>query len=431
MRGERLSLRQLLASGCVISAVLAGWSGATAQGQQRSTVSKLVFQNAGPYSQKDLEQAAGVHAGQKLSLADMQAAAQRLVDTGSFDNASLESKGQPDALTLIFVLKPSAAGDLHPISFGNFVWFTPEELMTIARKTAPLVGSGLPEGGVVLDNLSEALQAALVAKGIPGAQVSHTLILPSTASPVSAIQYRVEQPRVILRTIQLEGVAPEFQPAMQTVAARLQGSPYVDGPTAATERALLQPYLDAGYLDVSLRHVALKPVAEQGGVYGVELQGEVDRGEAYRVGAIQFEGSALMSQDAFTAGEKLHAGDVASRARLLASVEPLDAMYHKLGYMDEYVDLGARPDPAAHTVSYRLKVVPGPVYHVRKVAVEGLSPATRAEFDRAWTLKTGDPYDAEYVRTFVTKNSALPSLRGLQARLGPQPIRQRTRWTSR
>ena len=229
------------------------------------------------------------------------------------------------------------------------------------------------------------------------------------------VEYRVDKPFVIVNAISLDGVSPEFAPAVREVAARLRGTSWEDGPTEATQRALLQPYLTAGNLDATLADLQTTFAPQPGGLYGVSLKARVSAGSPYKVSAIRFDDSPVVSAASFAATAKLHAGDVASRAQLLASLAPVDAAYHKLGYMDEYVDTGAHLDSAAHTMSYDLHVVPGDVYTVHSINVQGLSPTARAEFDKAWSLKPGQPYDAGYVTAFVTNNT---SLRTLSAYIG-------------
>ena len=75
--------------------------------------------------------------------------------------------------------------------------------------------------------------------------------------------------------------------------------------------------------------------------------------------------------------------------------------------MDEYVDTGAKLDRAAQTVRYDVRVVPGDIYRLHSVTVQGLAPEARAEFDQGWKMKVGDPYDAAYLRAFLSKNTAL------------------------
>ena len=62
------------------------------------TIKKIVFDGQNLYSQSDLEAASGLKPGQTLNNEALQAAAQRLVDTGAFDDmqATLPTKRTPD-----------------------------------------------------------------------------------------------------------------------------------------------------------------------------------------------------------------------------------------------------------------------------------------------------------------------------------------------
>jgi hypothetical protein len=52
---------------------------------------------------------------------------------------------------------------------------------------------------------------------------------------------------------------------------------------------------------------------------------------------------------------------------------------------------------------------------VQKVTAEGLDPAQKADFDRGFTMKPGDPYNPEYVAGFLKNNSSLKTLLGYSA----------------
>src|SRR5580698_1544322 len=92
------------------------------------TSGKIIFKNPGKRSQADLESAAGIHSGQKVSTANLQAAAQRLIDTGYFDDVGVGVEGPSGALAVTFTLKPLDPQHLSATGFENFVWLTPEEL---------------------------------------------------------------------------------------------------------------------------------------------------------------------------------------------------------------------------------------------------------------------------------------------------------------
>jgi outer membrane protein assembly factor BamA len=379
------------------------------------TASKIVFRNAGAYAQADLERVAGLHAGSKMVLADIQAAAQRLADTGCFDAVNVDSQGAPGALTVIFILKPSAGGSLYPVNFPNLVWFTPSELQEIVHQAVPLSSNGLPDSTATLESVSAALVTALAAKGVTDATVRHTVATASSASPETRINFLLQRPYVFWGKVSLAGLPPEIAPAETKLITKLGADPYAGGvATEQTHSVLLDPLLDAGYLEAKLEDVQREvgPLSPQN-VAKVDVTGKVVAGAGpYHVSAIKLESSALVPASAWDGMAKLHAGDLASRHLLLASVEPIDRAYHKQGYMDEYVDMGAKLDAPAHTVSYDLKVVPGEVYRVRNVVAQGLSSEAQADFDRGWMMKTGMPYAPEYVSGFIKGNTALRALAG-------------------
>ena len=394
----------------VLTALL-GLLGSFAQAQQM-TATSVVFRGAGSYAQVDLESVAGLHAGSRMTLADIQAAAQRLADSGCFDEVKVDSKGPASALTVIFLLKASPASEIHPAAFLNLVWFTPQELGEILHKAAPLSAVGLFETTGVLDRISESLVSALQAKGVSNAVISHTVAGATSIRPKAVVMFRVQRPYVRVGTLVLDGVSAALAPAEAKVTSQMHGRAYADGDEPFQTRGLLLgPYLNQGYLDTHLEDVRLKLRPGSAEDVDVDVTAKVV-GDAtpYRVSYIRFAGTPVVTADVWSSAAKLHPGDVASREQLLASIDPIDRAYHKLGYMDEYVNPGTKLDHAAHTVNYDLTVVPGEVYRLHDVAVQGLTPEARAEFDQIWSMHPGDPYDSNYVHDIVTGNRAMRHL---------------------
>ncbi|HLI77375.1 MAG TPA: hypothetical protein VKV02_10560, partial [Acidobacteriaceae bacterium] len=368
---------------------------------------------AGPFAQADLEEVSGVHLGSKLNVAQMQAAVQHLVDTGCFDDIHLDSAGTPAALTLVFVLKPVANQFLYRAAFENFVWFTPVELRAIAHRSAPLFSDRVPESGVALDAVTAGLQAALAERGVTQAEVVHEFLPATSAHPETLVVFRVAQPRVVVQAASLDGVPAEFSAALSRIEAKLKGSPYVakDEPDS-TESWLLAPLWDAGYSEARVADTRTTIEAAAKDAVGVRIEGKLEAGALYHVGTVGFEATPVVTAQTFATMQKLQTGATASRGQLLRTEAPIEAAYHKLGYMYAYVDAGATTDSATHTVNYALKVVPGDVFRLHSVNVLGLSPEARAQFDLAWMMKPGDPYNADYVSGFLTSNTAMRGLAG-------------------
>ncbi|WP_158824299.1 POTRA domain-containing protein [Granulicella sp. S156] len=379
------------------------------------TSGKIIFKNPGKMAQADLEAAGGIHSGQKVTTANLQTVAQRLMDTGYFDDVGVGVEGPASALAVTFTLKPLDPQHLAATGFENFVWLTPEELTAVLHKAAPLFHDQLPDAGNQPDAINTALQEALAAKGVT-ATVIHETLEPSTSQPLRVVEYRVEHPGVRIHGIALQGISPAMSSDMEKLAQKLRGTRYNEGLAGVTTAGvLLQPYHNAGYLEAKLKNVSQTLSQPEPSIVDVDLTATVDEGEPYHVGTLAFAGTPIIASDAVLSTAKLHPGDVASRKLLLDTLAPIDIAYKRQGYMDVFVEPSASLDTAAHTVSYNITVVPGEQYHLRSVTPLNLSPTAQKDFDTGWRMKPGDLYNAEYITSFLKNNTALQALNGYSA----------------
>lgn len=376
------------------------------------TAAKIVFKDPGPYSQADLEAVAQLHPHDKVGHDTVQAAAQRLIDTGYFDDVGASMEGSASALQVTFKLKPYTPAQMTTASFENFVWLTPQERDAAIHKAAPLFAGMLPSAGTQTDAITAALQAALAAKGVQ-ATVVHTDIEPSLLQPERIISLSVDRPAVLIHAVSLRGVAADLAAQIQTVAGKLRNGAYTEGKARpTTEDRLLTPYFDAGYIAAKLDDFGRVVAVPTGSSVGVDVSGIVSAGDVYHVSALDYAGTPIASADLMRKSAKLHVGDVASRKLLLETLQPIDDAYRHLGYMDVFVDSGAKIDTTAHTVSYSVTVMPGEQYRLHSVVANGLPPDAQTEFDRVWRMKAGELYDVSYVNGFFKSNSSLHALQG-------------------
>jgi outer membrane protein assembly factor BamA len=378
------------------------------------TIQKLVFQGQTPYSQAALEAASGLKVGSPLSDADLRAAAERLINTGAFGDVGASLDGPAKSISVIFKVQPAGPEHLARASFDNFVWFSREELSSELQKRVPLFNGSVPEGGNVQDAVEGALKQMLTAKGVE-AKVSSQLVGPHPGQPFRMAEYHVEAPSIELHRLEIAGVPPGFTAATDKVVHALIGSPYSDGLMGGLSERVLADYRNAGYQEAALTGLKSTVVSSGAARVTVDVTATLQPGEVYRVSKLAWAGSPQMTAAAFTAAAKLQPGDVASEQALLASVENLDAAYRNQGYMDVIVDAAPKLDRAAHQVAYTVSAIPGPQYKLRELTVQGLTPAQRKEFDSAWKLHAGDVYNAGYVKSFLTSNTALQTLASLKA----------------
>jgi outer membrane protein assembly factor BamA len=378
-----------------------------AAAQKPYTAAKIVFNHPGPYTQAQLEAAAGMPEGTKFNADDLRAAAQALVDTGFFLSAGAElAPGRYAAITVLFDIEPIDRAQMVHVEFENFVWLSHAEIESALQAKAPLFLDYLPEASPLFDVFDQALTDALANKGV-AATVAHDTIEPTLLYPERTLEFRITAPQVRVANVKLSGVAQELAPLIQKSVNAAAKAPYSD----RTADLILAPLRDAGYIQASLSEVTLDP-AIAGGTASVVLSATLNPGDVYRVSGFTFAGTSLLSADSFAASEKLHAGDIASRALLLQTLAPLDAAYRRQGYMDVVVEVAPAIDAATHQVAYTVTVTPGEQYRLHQVAANNLDSAARADFDRGFLMKTGDLYNPEYLTGFLKNNTALRALDG-------------------
>lgn len=379
---------------------------------QQYTIKKIVFDGPTPYSQASLEAASGLKVGDSISKTDLQAASQRLVDTGAFDEMQSTVDGPIKSVSVIFKLKAVDPSRLLTTGFENFVWYQPAELVAELQKRVPLFNGTVPEAGNQQDAIVAALQQMLSEKNI-AAKVSEEPLAPSPAQPLRVAEFRVDSPSVQIHSVTLAGVTPPFAAATDKMVHQLTGARYNEGlsPTNISN-ILLAAYRDAGYQASSLDSLTRTVVSSTPSRVDIDVSATIKPGDVYLLSKLDWPGSPIMSTSDFNAAAKLHPGDVASRKALIESLGNLATAYRSKGYID--VSASALPalDTATHQVAFTIAANAGAQYTLRSISSQNLSDAQKKDFDRAWILHPGDVYNETYVTGFLKNNTALLSLAG-------------------
>jgi outer membrane protein assembly factor BamA len=372
---------------------------------------KISFTGAPAYSQAELLAFTGLKPGATSSSAEIQAAAQRLSDTGLFTDVHFES----NANGLVYALKLMPADNMLRASFANFVWWSPEELTTALKARVPLYLGLVPISGNIQDSISTALKTMLAEKNVTATIVA----LPSSpqlgATP-TAISFSIESPEIRVHSLTLAQASPAMQPKLDKVVKETLGRPFdQDNTRAAITTQINEIYRNDGYLDIAL--LDLTHTAPQLTPTGIDLDltATVSEGEPYRLTALTWSGSDIMSTADFNKSVKLKPEDIASQLAVRQSLAPLANAYSVKGYQDARIQAPATIDHATHHVTYNIHVIPGEQYHLRSVKAIGLNDEQQKQFNSGWLLKPGEIFDATYVTSFLKKNTALRTFEGYSA----------------
>jgi outer membrane protein insertion porin family len=379
---------------------------------QTFTVPPITFDGTPTYSQTDLLKVTGLTPGSTSTQEGLQAAAQHLADTGLFSDISFASNEKG----LVFTLKPAPDSTLLPASFANFVWWSSDQINSALKTTVPLYTGVVPTSGNLQDSVIAALKTMLATKGVATANI---VAIPTSAhagSTPSSISFEIESPQVRVHSIVLAHVSPLLQVQLDKVVKEHVGKPFAETTTpAAISSQLTEIYRNDGYLDATVADVThATPKVTPAGI-DIDLTANISEGAPYHVSQLTWEGSDIMSTDAFNKQAKLKPEDLASQAALKQSLAILAHAYYIKGFQDARIQAPATLDAATHQVAYTINVIPGPQYRIKIIKTIGLSDDQRKQFASAWHMNPGDFYDVTYLTEFLHNNSALQSLAGYSA----------------
>ncbi len=299
--------------------LLAPFAAPLASHAQYLAAASVTFRHADPYSRRWLlgRPAPALQPGRFLSNDSLANAAQHLLDTGLFSDATIDYTGTGMRRGIVVDLKPIPLDKLLPASFENFVWFTPDELTAGIHAHVPLYRGVASDAGSLPDDIQAALQQMLAAKGIT-ATISHTIAEPTNLQPRRVLNFSIDQPFVRLGTLHLSMLAPSgaaatLSPGLQQAANAATRHPFNEGLTGITlSSILLDPFRRAGYVQASLDNIEMRTVAPAPAPADANASSSslytarIVTGDPYKISTLTWNPTPLYSAADFERDNKLH-----------------------------------------------------------------------------------------------------------------------------
>src|SRR5712671_5793137 len=159
----------------------------------------------------------GLQIGAEVGKDALQAAADKLVQSGLFAKVKYNFQSRTDGLVLTFRVEEAPR---IPAYFDNLPWFADSELNDAIRAKLAFYAGALPEAGAVVDQAAEALGQFLVTHGLQAA-IEHQV----AANPIG--DGSVQQFKINAEALHIEGVefsVPAFN-SSRTVRPHPPGLP--------------------------------------------------------------------------------------------------------------------------------------------------------------------------------------------------------------
>jgi outer membrane protein assembly factor BamA len=353
------------------------------------------------YTDKEILAASGLQIGQNAADGDFKEAAQRLGDSGLFSDVAYSYSSSGGGTKLELQLADVEKDKLVPANFENFAWFTDAELFGELKRRVPLFKGEVPLAGTLPDKIQEALQAILDQKQIP-ARVDYLRESPQEGGKLIGISYSVESLEIRIRDVEFPGAVPDLLPGLQAASRRLTGTPYVRTSLAkVAEVDFLPVCLKDGYLKASFAKADARVVSQANGEVEVDAIVPVTPGKVYSTSSVDWKGNSAIETGELESLLHLPPGQPADAVRLFHDIEKVGKLYRSRGYMTVQIKPDAQLDDEKSAVHYDLNIVEGDLYKMGELEILGLDTQATARMQAAWSLREGQPYNADYPNKFV------------------------------
>jgi outer membrane protein insertion porin family len=362
-------------------------------------VTKIEVKGLEHLSADEVIATSGLKTGGALSVAELDDAGQKLVDSGLFTKVAYRTTSKGNQVTVIFQVKERGGGQ-SPVVFDNFVWFTDEELIAAIKREVPSFNGTASDAGNMSENIKHALESLLKEHDVNGTveygaeqaglnsdKQEHVFSVSGVPIPICSLHFpganNVPEEKLVIRSRQLTDHNYSLKSAI-----------------AYSTFALLPIYREAGQLRARFAKPIAKLDPSEKCHGGVELTIPVDEGPIYLWEKAEWTGNETLSANDLDASLGMKKGDVANSVKIDKGILQVSRRYGHTGHLD--VKLSAEPqlNDSTNRLSYRIVVKEGPQYKMGKLTIKGLEEEDANSLEQRWKLRNGEVFDTSYADRF-------------------------------
>lgn len=350
----------------------------------------------------------GLKIGDTFSVETLDAASERLLSSGLFKKVGYRTRNLAGSVTITFQLE-ELKGQLSPVVFDNFIWFSDEELAAAIKREVPSFNGSAPDIGNTNDTIKQALQHLLAERKLPG-QVEYNLTEHEHLFRITGVPMKI-------CTLHFPGAQNVPEKKLIEATRSSMDIDYSRQSAQAFPKFGLYPiYRELGHLRASFGEPIAKP-ATKDGCEGVDLTIPVDEGAVYSWVKAEWFGNQVLPTKELDDALGMKAGEVANGKKFDTGLKEVQKAYGKRGHVQIRFNPAAEFDEGAPKVSFKIGITEGPQYRMGTVEFKGFSLDDAFILKKRWALKSGDVYDQSYAGEFVRSNMGEIMSRLTQERL--------------
>ena len=158
---------------------------------------------------------------------------------------------------------------------------------------------------------------------------------------------------------------------------------------------LTDRYFDRGYIQVKIHQPQVTMIKEN---RYLDILIEIEEGEQYRIGAVDFTGDLLRSREELNALLGLPSGDLFSRKKLREGMMKINDLYADEGYAYVNVAPLSKVNPEARTVDLTIEIEKSFLVVTRKIEITGNNKTIDKVIRREMQLTEGEKFSATKIK---------------------------------
>lgn len=362
---------------------------------------RIVFKGLQRVKEAEALEKTGLTVGQSVSVDELDAVANKLLESGLFKGLDYSITGTTDKAVVTFTVSEQTWA--MPVAFDNFVWFTDDELRDAIKRRVPAFDGTAPEGGNVAEQIKQALQDLLRERKIEGTVAYDFSEDPKTHKVEHLFAFKGPGLRVC--KLNYEGARALSEEALIQKSGGIFDNDYSRAFVQSFVESNLVPlYGERGYLRASFSAPKVKPEKSDECEQGLAVSMYVDEGSIYVWSGAAWEGTQALTSQELDAALGMRAREVANVAKIEKGLASVRRALGRKGYLSPRVRSSREFDDENRSVTYRFQVEEGEQYRMGDLVIEGLSEADANNVRGRWSLLHGDVFDDSYPEQFTRKN---------------------------
>jgi outer membrane protein insertion porin family len=368
-----------------------------AQPERSFPLERITVQGNEHYTAAQIVAASGLKVGQAVSRADFDAARERLVASGVFENAGCSFASAKDGKGYDGIIEVAEVQAFLPIHFEDLP-VTDEQMAAFLKQKDPFFGPKIAATKQILERYSGWINEFLAERDFHDKVVAKVV---SETPPDLEILVRPVTPRPVVAQVKFINTGdippPQLVRAFYSIAV---GSVYTERQFRILLDNNIRPLYEVrGCLNVKFPKITTTPATD---VKGLVVTVEVDQGPAFKIGKVSYDGASIAGAQLVKLA-KLNEGDPVNMELVKKAQAAIELAHRRQGYLQTKSEVKRSMREGSKIVDFAFEIDPGAQYSMGQLAIVGLDLETEPAIRKMWGLAEGKPFSADYPQRFLDR----------------------------